>query len=696
MATTQLVPNNYRLRNAQAFVNSFSSTYVPFINASAAAFTTTLSLGSNQLPVSGAPTGIALGQTLTSNVTLGIPAGTTVVSVNSSYVVMSTPATNAGSAAVNSYSQATSSYYVFAGQSTPWPGGVVPQYYDNTSTVNFNTYNNMLFGKAVTPSDVSLMTDAYPWLAGDIYAMYDDADPNLSNKQFYVYTTDTLYYYVWKCLYNNNGAKSNFAPQYSDTHAADLYYQTSDGYQWKYMYRFPLSTYNKFATANYIPVVPDANVYNAANTVNGAVDVIVPVDGNGNIVITTGSGYNNYYSGTLANTSVQNITNPVIQLDSAANKSNNFYYGCIFYVNGGSGAGQYKRIIAHYTTGNGTYVVANSIFTTNVDNTSTFLINPAVNVYNSGDNVANVTAIALVNAAASNSVYQIQMLNRGSGVLSATANVYASPQVGVSNTAVLRVIAGPKGGHGSNAAAELYASAVGVSVTFSNTESNTIPTYGQDYQTVGLLANPLFANVTFTTTGQSGIFQANELVTQTISNTTASAVVTSASPLQVTNATAGFVVSPNSSYGLITGAKSGATAQVTGFTINGVKKGFRTFVQYYTYNGGPAVGLFNQNEVITASNVALGYVCNATFFANNSTGTQVYVTNKIGPIYYPTSTTIPGITGSTSGATFSINTGVVPDLVPESGDIVYIENFSAVTRPNTNTQNETIKLILQY
>jgi hypothetical protein len=679
MATTQITPNNYRLRNAIAFVNSFSSAY----NSMAASFTGTVTNACNVISAISSNTGIGLGQVITSS-TAGIPTASVVTGVTATTVTLSslfTGSTTVG-ATVNTYNSTVSGYYMFAGQSGLWPNSTVPQYYDNPVTVDFTVYNNMLFGKSIQSSDVSLMADSIPWTSGSVYDMYDDIDTLLSTKQFYVYTTSGSFYYVFKCLYNNNGSVSSYAPVYSDTTAGDPYYETSDGYQWKYLYKISTANYSKFATNLYIPIIPDANVTKTA--VSGAVDVIVPVDGNNNVTITTGSGYNNYYSGTLSSASVVNTTTPLVTLDTFASKINNYYSGCYFYINGGTGKGQYKKVTTHVSNTSGIFIYLDSQYATIPDNTSTYVIAPAVTILNSSDQTVNVAAIALVNSSAANSIYKIQVLSRGSNVYSAAAFVNVATQVGVSNVATIRVIASPKGGHGSNVAAELYCSTVGISTTFANSESNTIPIVN-DYQTVGILANPLFANVVFTTTGQVGQFSVGETVTQTLGNVTSKGIVTVPSPLAITNATGSFVVSTNSSVGLVYGSSSAATAQVTQININNVVKGFRTFNQLYTYNGTYGGAAFTQNETVYQVNSAIS---NAVFHSNNAAGTTVYLTQKKGPIYSSNTLTNAG------GSTFTINTKYAPDLVPESGDIIYIENFDSVNR--LASQSETIKLILQY
>ena len=49
----------------------------------------------------------------------------------------------------------------------------------------------------------------------------------LKNKQFYVSVEESGTYYVFKCLYNNNGAESTVQPSYGDTDPADPYFETN-------------------------------------------------------------------------------------------------------------------------------------------------------------------------------------------------------------------------------------------------------------------------------------------------------------------------------------------------------------------------------------------------------------------------------------------------------------------------------------
>jgi len=147
--------------------------------------------------------------------------------------------------------------------------------------------------------------------------------------------------------------------------------------------------------------------------------------------------------------------------------------------------------------------------------------------------------LAMINAASSNAVYKIEILDRGRNYRKANASVCLNPYVTVSNTANLTVIIPPKGGHGANAHYELGAYAVGFSVKLSNTEGNTISS-DNDYRQIGIIHNPLWANVavnilnTDNTAGSNGTFLLNETIYQinpiflsgNVSVNTTSAIVT--------------------------------------------------------------------------------------------------------------------------------------------------------------------------
>jgi hypothetical protein len=190
-------------------------------------------------------------------------------------------------------------YYIGAHRSVPFADDIqVPDPENNENTINHIIYDELLFGKHVTPSDVVHMIRNIPWVSGTIYDKYDDLVLNLKELDFYVVSPESGNYHVFKCLDNNGGIPSVDQPLFSETAADDELYRTSDGYQWKYMFTVTQSQYTKFATTEYIPIFENADV--TANAINGAIETIVVESG--------GQNYNSYATGTIKEAAVAGNT----------------------------------------------------------------------------------------------------------------------------------------------------------------------------------------------------------------------------------------------------------------------------------------------------------------------------------------------------------------------------------------------------
>lgn len=106
--------------------------------------------------------------------------------------------------------------------------------------------NNILFMDKLFPANVSLGIKKYVWSSGTVYDKWDHTQ-DMSNKQFYVITSDLS---IYKCLDNGNGLASTVEPAGNDLYTT----HTSDGYTWKYMYSISTFHNRKFSTPQYIPV----------------------------------------------------------------------------------------------------------------------------------------------------------------------------------------------------------------------------------------------------------------------------------------------------------------------------------------------------------------------------------------------------------------------------------------------------------
>lgn len=561
-------------------------------------------------------------------------------------------------------------YYVFIGKSAPFQDENNPdQPYDTVQQVHLDTYSDMIAGKLVTSNDVKLMIPRYDWAANTVYDIYAHDDTTLFNKQFYVLVTQGTNHSVFKCISNNNRNPSLVPPDVYSTSPEDMVYETTDGYQWKYMYSINDTVFRKFATSNFIPVTPNANV--SANAVSGSLDHIQVTYG--------GSAYNSYGSG-IIQVSAVNGNARVFQVEATKSANTDFFKNCAFKLTSGTGAGQQRLISEYVVSGSLRSVVLDAPFDILPDIYSSYEISPAVVVAGDG---SGFVGRGLVNAASSNSIYKIEITNPGNNYTYTTTTILANTG-GVSNSAVLKPIKSPQNGHGYNVAAELGARHLCISTTLNSddvdNDDRLLDT--NDYRTIGLLKNPLFANVNITFTSETQAFVDGDIVTQADSGASGEVIVVGSSTIRLTNVS-GFFAAGNTSYNKIT-STGGAEAEVVSVSMP------TTYIDqtYKLVIDNPA-GQFQQDEMIVQGSNANGTL----YFANS---TIMRITNKQGT--FNVSDDVVGlvetVTGDTSGSSVKVTDLAVGDLVTGSGEVLYIENLKPIRR--YAQQSETLKLILQF
>ena len=116
---------------------------------------------------------------------------------------------------------------------------------------------------------------------------------SFSNTSYYTYDSGNANYYalnskdqVFKCLDNKGGANSTDEPQLflSSTSLEEPYFQTTDGYKWKYMYTLNTSQKERFLTSDWMPVT--YNKFVRAAALNRSIDIVkVTNSGNNGILI---------------------------------------------------------------------------------------------------------------------------------------------------------------------------------------------------------------------------------------------------------------------------------------------------------------------------------------------------------------------------------------------------------------------------
>lgn len=592
-------------------------------------------------------------------------------------------------------------YYVAVGRPTSFPSDVNPPTpTDSVQDSHIDVYDGMIFGKELTGNDVCIMAYRNDWTSGTVYDAYDHENPRLYDRstKFYVIVNEGLMYSVFKCLSNNNGSPSTVRPSMYETAADDDFYMTADGYQWKLLYTLPKPVFERFATTNYIPVIPDANV--AANAVPGAIETIQVLD--------PGTRYNAYHKGTIQVARV-NGNNQLYTIESTAASNTDFYKNSVIKITSGPGAGQQRVISDYIVTGSARRIFTAQPFDTNDLPTeeSTYEISPNVVVEGDGSDFAGR---ALINAV-SNTIHAIEITSKGSGyswakatVISNTGIINAASNTFVqANNAVLRVVISPPGGHGSEVESELGGTQLCISVTFNTVEAGGKLLPNNDFRTISVLKDPLFTRATIDISPIAGSFSPGEIILQpresgvgTILNT---GMIVSANSSQVVIASANGTFSPTSedfgthvfdgtefTYGPVFNAANSALAVVT--SVDPSNPGLY-FDQTTTLIANLVSGTpFIQDEVLYQGDHANGVV----YFANSSV---IKLTNTKGVFNTAETDTSSGMVfGNTSLAAANTTAIKLPDLVKGSGEVIYIENISPIAR--TEGQSETIKVVLVF
>lgn len=649
--------------------------------------------------------------------------------------------------------QANSTYYILAAKHTEYSGGdsSVPTPEDSILDTVTSVYQETVFGKRVTPADVSEMVPRYNWTSNTVYDMYDDQDGDLLTKQFYTVASNGSIYYVYKVLDNNLGVPSTESPISSTSESACNFITTADGYTWKLLYSLSNTAFNKFATDDYMGVVLNANV--AGNSIPGAIDV-VKID-------YTGSNYDSILNGQFQaddlRESIPTISGntTTYRLSTSASANSDFYVGSAIYIDSGTGSGQLKSIVDYDAARR--VAVVNSSFTTAPDTSSTYLVRPNVILDGDGSGFVGYASVSS-NATVNNFISKVNVVNRGSNYTYATALITGNTG-GVSNTATLRPIIPPPGGHGTNPQDELGTRTVSLSITLSNNETGFIST-DNDYRQLILVKDILFDNVTIEVDDYAGSFLTNENIYQIKYKKLAGLVDASVSGNTITGAGTDFdkslavndyVMVTNSSSNVvylrqissITNSTQIVLSSNNGFSVTGeqisyvditataIKTGNTlpyitcTNVEPNFYVGEIVVGessgaignivaisvgeksynnwltLDNRTRIVYTANIGLMpedslvfqtdlSLSNAYFHSANST--YVFLTSEKGPINADPDETLVQANGSSN---FTLGSSkYVPDMVKNSGQVMYIENNSPISR--SNSQSETIKLLINF
>jgi len=415
---------------------------------------------------------------------------------------------NVESAASFVSSFANNDYFVFAGKHTPYPGSDSNLTTPNNSikSTNLDVYDNMIFAKRITSSDITHVIPRYLWSANTFYYKYDHRDGDLYNKRFYTVVDDGTEFNVYKCLFNASNTTVNVNSTVAPSVKTVDPIVTGDNYIWKYMYSISKTQHEKFATTNYIPVISNTTIQTAA--VPGSVEVID--------IVTRGAGYDNYISTGIFRTTDLSVggVDTIYGAPDTAQAEDDYYRGGVIKITFSSSgaAGQYRRIVDYRGVGGQKIFTLDAPFSPAPAAGDQYEVYPYVYVWGDGTETTPAEGRAIVDSTA-NSIVEIEMLSVGEGyrygesyageasdtIPVTISSVFIDLPASIKNSAnftaaTLQPIISPPEGHGSNPLNEFGAKRVCVSTKFTNSEGGTIPV-ANDFRQVGIVKNPLFTNV---------------------------------------------------------------------------------------------------------------------------------------------------------------------------------------------------------
>jgi len=530
--------------------------------------------------------------------------------------------------------------YLFIGKTTAWSDDTAPPSpTDAVANTHYEHWRDMIAAKKISSSDVSHVIPRKNWTNNTSYFAYTDTEADLFSQDFFVMTDE---FNVYKCLANNettSGGAVGTTSTVKPTGTGTSLISTADGYKWKFLYQISASDALKFVTPNYIPVrtVRRANDY-LANTNDSS------------------PGQNQYDVETAV--AATNGGNGAIEVVKISTRGSG-YQGEVGTITGtpttstikisGATAGFATNSIVnsdiYFTSGSqsgkGGTITAYNHGTTTLTFTPALSVAPAAGdgyavgpkVVISGDGQgANVRATVNTTTGGINA---ISVISVGNNYSNASISIVANTTGLTISPTSLTPIVGPVGGHGSDAIKELGGYYILTNARLEYSESNNFTT-NNDFRKVGIVAQPKYANGDVSTA--SVIDQATTIVLKTWNGTQYAADE------------------------LVTGATSGCTGRVVDFTSNNtlrltdiVPAGNSTIAGYNSI-----YGYFTTSEIIAANtlNNELGAGSGASATANDA--------------------------GSVTGG----------DLKRFSGDVLYVENRSPVTR--ANDQIEDVKLIIEF
>ena len=379
--------------------------------------------------------------------------------------------------------------FLYIARPSEWTDESSTDLFTDSSSTFYDTWNRMIAAKRITDSDVFLMADKNEWTSGTVYVQYEDSI-DMSGSKFYVTTSENN---VYKCIFNNYGAKSTDSPRGSSTGVIT----TNDGYKWKFLFRIP-EIHVRYITDTQIPI-RDLKIDNDVlkkydddrhlqytaqlNAVNGSIEHI-KVGATGDVypasvsVKTSGNLLTRAISGSLSN----------IVFNQGESNTEDYYNGYTVRIVSGTGVGQIREI-SDYVGSTRTATVTPD-FIVAPDATSFYEIMPKIFIDGDG---ASASATCTVKSDSQLSVNTITMLDKGRGYSWAEASVATSNG---GNGATLTPVLSKYGGHASSPTREIEPNSIMILTMLESTEGFTgdfdrpLPSVN-DFRQYGLIKNPI-------------------------------------------------------------------------------------------------------------------------------------------------------------------------------------------------------------
>ena len=373
-------------------------------------------------------------------------------------------------------------YTVASGVDNPI-GDAVNSLYDRTEFLR-----RVIFGSKVTSTDARFLFRKINWIEGKIFDQYDDRE-DLTDKDFYVSEIDGVLndgdYKVFKCISNNNGARSTVNP--TDIPTSDYddgYFKTQDGYVWKYMISITSSEYTKYQTETLLPFNPVKNPQGTDGIYN------ITIENNNQSALSLFENFN------LGECKVVSVSQDVdgkfssrvqVPLDKKFNNESNSYKNMYIEIEG-----SVYDIIESFIVPNTseTVCIIKTFENPNIDGVTPCFIKPKIEVSQSNGGGARCLLSGILDQFGT--LIGVTFNNYGSGYTAANAKLLLPNALKDFDGAVsIRPIVSPPEGHNSDPAIELKMSSVGVVTSFFTDLTTVIPGVNT-YTKVGLLKDPEF------------------------------------------------------------------------------------------------------------------------------------------------------------------------------------------------------------